>query len=269
MLCHTPKVRGPIAGESVLSRAVRIFEVFGPDQTVLRVTDISQRTGLHVATVSRLVAELVELGLLARDDDRLVRIGMRMWELATRASPTLTLRDAAMPFMEDVHAIVGNHVQLGVLEGDDVLFIEELSARQGAISYTRLAGRLPLTVSSCGLVLLAFGDSQNEQRAVQRASGVDGATTAAAEELHAELGRVRRDGYALCRARLNRESMGVAVPVRDASGELIGSLGVVLAVDAVGTSEVPLLLAAARGISRALGSRPLANRQLPESILTE
>ena len=38
-------------------------------------------------------------------------------------------RDAALPFMEDVNAVVGNHVQLGVLEGDDVLFVERLSAR--------------------------------------------------------------------------------------------------------------------------------------------
>ena len=34
-------------------------------------------------------------------------IGVRMWELASRASPTLSLRDAAMPFLEDVHAVVG------------------------------------------------------------------------------------------------------------------------------------------------------------------
>lgn len=42
-----------------------------------------------------------------------MRIGVRLWELAQRASPTLSLRDAAMPFLEDLHAVVGHHVQLG------------------------------------------------------------------------------------------------------------------------------------------------------------
>ncbi len=38
-----------------------------------------------------------------------------MWELALRASPALGLREAAKPFMEDAHAVLGHHVQLGVL----------------------------------------------------------------------------------------------------------------------------------------------------------
>src|SRR5262245_11740161 len=124
-------------GESVLARVVRIFEAFTAEDSALTVSEIARRTGLHVATASRLVAELVSYGCLARDSDRRVRIGVRMWELATRASPTLSLRDAAMPFMEGVHDVVGHHVQLGVLDGDEVLFLERLSAPGAVINYTR------------------------------------------------------------------------------------------------------------------------------------
>jgi DNA-binding IclR family transcriptional regulator len=95
------------SGESLLSRAVRIFEAFSPDETVLSVSEIARRSGLHLATASRLIAELTAHGLLARDEDRRVRIGVRMWELALRASPTRGLRDTAMPFMEDAHAVMG------------------------------------------------------------------------------------------------------------------------------------------------------------------
>lgn len=41
-----------------------------------------------------------------------------MWEPASRASPALGLRSAAMPFLEDLHAVVGHHAQTGVLEPD-------------------------------------------------------------------------------------------------------------------------------------------------------
>src|SRR3984957_14448554 len=144
-------------GESVLSRAVRIFEAFTPDERVLSVSQIARRARLHLATASRLIAELEAHGLLDREPDRRVRVGVRMWELALRASPTLGLRDASMPFMEDAHAVLGHHVQLGVLDGDQVLFVERLSAPGAVINYTRIAGRLPLHASSSGLVLLAFG----------------------------------------------------------------------------------------------------------------
>src|SRR5687768_1259734 len=110
-------------GESVVSRVVRILEAFTPDDPALTVTEIARRSALHVATASRLVAELERHGLLVRREGS-VRIGMRMWELAQRASPALSLREAAMPFLEDLHAVIGQHVQLAVLDGEEVLFVE-------------------------------------------------------------------------------------------------------------------------------------------------
>ncbi|MFG2470276.1 helix-turn-helix domain-containing protein [Streptomyces canus] len=68
----------PQNGESVPARAVRIFETFTPEESALTVSEISRRTGPHVATASRLVAELVSYGFLTRDDDRRVRVGMRL-----------------------------------------------------------------------------------------------------------------------------------------------------------------------------------------------
>ncbi|GAA3998500.1 IclR family transcriptional regulator domain-containing protein [Streptomyces plumbiresistens] len=62
-----------------------------------------------------------------------------------------------MPFTEGVHDVVGHHVQLGVLDGDEALFLERLTAPGAVINYTRIAGRLPLHASSSGLVLLAHG----------------------------------------------------------------------------------------------------------------
>ncbi len=124
-------------GESVLSRVVRIVDAFRPGDTALSVTEIARRSGLHIATASRLVEELTGFGWLQRDDDRKVRIGVKMWEAVSRASPTLSLREAAMPVMEDLHAIVGQHIQLGVMEGDEVLFVERLTVPGAVINYTR------------------------------------------------------------------------------------------------------------------------------------
>ena len=103
---HMPRVA---TGESSLARAVRILEAFTPDEPELTVTEVARRSGLHLATASRIVGQLVEHGLLSRGPDREVRVGMRMWELAARAAPTRSLRDAAMPFLEDLHAVVGHH----------------------------------------------------------------------------------------------------------------------------------------------------------------
>jgi DNA-binding IclR family transcriptional regulator len=245
-------------GESSIARAVRVFATFTPDETSLRVSEIARRTGLHVATASRLIAELTAHGLLERGPDREVRIGVRMWELASRASPTLSLRDAAMPYLEDVHAVIGHHAQLGVLDGDDVLFIERLSARDAVINYSRIAGRLPLHISSSGQVLLAYGPPELQERVLGRAlERYTDDTITDPERLRAALAETRRRGYALLPGHVHEEAAGVAVPVRNALNEVVAALSVIVPNDGRAPAHVPVLIAAARGISRTLSGARL------------
>jgi DNA-binding IclR family transcriptional regulator len=246
-------------GESVLSRAVRILAAFSADEKELQVAEIARRTGLHVATASRLIAELVTHGLLERGPDRQVRVGVRMWELASRASLTVSLREAAMPYLEDLHAVVGHHAQLGVRDGDDVLFVERLSARDAVINYSRIAGRLPLHISSSGLVLLAYGPPEVQERVLSRPLEPHTANTITTpERLRAALADVRRQGFVVTPGHVHQDAAGVAVPVRNGLQEVVAALSVIVPNDGRAMAQVPALLAAARGITRTLSAGPLA-----------
>ena len=248
----------PSHGESVLSRVVRILEAFGPDHTALRVSEIARRAGLHVATTSRLVEELVRYGWLFRAPDRTIRIGLRMWELAARASPALSLREAALPFMKDLHAVVGHHAQLAVRDGQEVLFVERLSAPGAVINYTRIAGRLPLHASSAGLVLLAHAPTElQDQVLAVRLPAYTPNTVTDPGRLRVLLADVRRQGFAFCPGFIHRDATGIAVPVRGPDGEVMAALAVIVPNDANARMQIPALRAAARGISRAMaGPRP-------------
>ncbi len=240
-------------GESVLSRAVRILETLTPEEPALTVSEIARRSGLHVATASRLVATLVGHGLLARRADGRVAVGVRLFELALRASPALGLREAAMPFLEDVHAVVGHHVQLGVLEGTEVLFVERLSAPGAVVNYTRIAGRLSLHASSSGVVLLAHGPRElQEQVLAGPLEAYTRATVTDPARLRALLADVRRTGAAVLAGHLHEDATGVAVPVRDRDQRVVAALSVIVPNDGQARLAVPLLQAAARGIGRSL-----------------
>ncbi|MDV7085565.1 IclR family transcriptional regulator [Rhodococcus sp. IEGM 248] len=243
-------------GESVLARTVRIVESFRSDDSLLTVSEIARRSGLHISTTSRLIDELVGCGWLERED-RKVRIGVRLWEVASRASPTLGLREAAMPFMEDLHAVVGQHTQLGVLEGDEVLFIERLTAPGAVVNYTRIAGRMPLHVSSSGLVLLAHGPSELQERILSEPLKVyTDNTIRTARQLRGVLADVRRHGYILCAGHLYPDTTGVAVPVRDGSGKVVAALSVIVPNDEKAYAQIPALQAAAKGITRVMAAAP-------------
>ncbi|XVQ09374.1 IclR family transcriptional regulator [Spirillospora sp. CA-255316] len=241
-------------GESVFCRVVRVLEAFDPDTPALRVGEIARRSGLHVATASRLVEELVSHGWLRREPDRKVRIGVRLWELASRASPTLGLREAVMPFLEDLHAVVGHHAQLGVLDGHEVLFVERLSAPGAVINITRIAGRLALHTSSSGLVLLAFGPADLQERILAGPlPAYTENTISNSQRLRSFLAEVRRTGYAFCPGFIDERAAGIAVPIRDPANRAVAAMSVIVPNDENARMQIPALQAAARGVTRAMG----------------
>lgn len=240
-------------GESSLARAVRIVESFRYGEPALTITEIAERSRLPAPTVSRLVAGLVDCGWLEREG-RDVRVGVRLWEIGSRASPTLSLRQAARPFMQDLQAVVGQHTQLVVFEGSDVLIVERLSARDAAVNYSLIAGRLPVYASSSGLVLLAHAPVEEQERIMampMRAYTEHGIRTPGA--LRSALAQVRERGYALCAGHIHPATTGIAVPVRGPGTRVVAALSLIVPNDDAAYSYIPMLMAAARGVSRSLG----------------
>lgn len=244
------------SGESVAERIVRVLETFDVDRTAQTPAQIGRRAGLPSTTAHRLVAELVDNGLLDRDESGRVRLGMHLWEVAQRGSRALRLRQAALPFMERVQARLREHTQLAVLEQGETLFLERLSHPDAVSNIARIAGRLPLHASSSGLVLLAFADQEMRRRVLAGPlPAVSPETITDPAELEALLARVRREGVVVAHGYVERVSTAVAVPVRE-RGAVIAALSAVLPRDAPTAGAADELRRASAGITRALEAPP-------------
>ncbi|WP_063039455.1 IclR family transcriptional regulator [Nocardia pseudovaccinii] len=241
-------------GESVLSRAVRILDAFTADDPILQISEIAARSGLHRATASRLVAELVTHGLLTREDDRRVRVGVRMWELGLRASLAQTLREFAMPPMKSAHAAIGHHIQLGVRDRHDVICLERLSAPGAVANSTRVGTRIPLHASSSGLLLLAFATPELQERVLAGPLlSYSPNTITQPDRLRRTIADVRQRGFAWCRGHTHHRTVGVATPIRSSQGTVVAALSAIIPNDEERKGAVvPVLLAAARDISTVL-----------------
>lgn len=236
-------------GDSMTERLVRVLETFTAERTVQTASEIGRRAGLPSSTAHRIVEDLVRSGLLDRDEDHRVHLGMRLWELALRGSRALRLRQAALPHMERVQARIREHTQLAVLEQDSALFLERLSDPDAVSNITRIAGRLPLHASSSGLVLLAFGGDELQERVLSgRLTAVSPDTVTDAAALRRMLAGIRRAGHVVAPGSIETLATGVAVPVRDADGEVIAALSVVQPREVAPDVAIAELLRAARAI---------------------
>ena len=237
------------SGDSMTDRLVRVLETFTVDRTVQTAAEIGRRAGLPSSTAHRIVDDLVRAGLLDRDDEHRVSLGMRLWELALRGSRALRLRQAALPHMERIQSRVREHTQLAVLEQESALFLERLSHPDAGANITRVAGRLPLHASSSGLVLLAHADSALQERILARPlPALSPETMTDAATLRHRLAEIRAAGFVVAPGSIESVSTGVAVPVRDGTGEVIAALSVVLPRETSPDMAIAELLRAARGI---------------------
>jgi len=245
-------------GESMISRLVSILTVFDREQAVLTAAEISAQSGLPISTTYRVLNDMTQWGLLEKDARGRFRTGVRLWELALRGSRTLTLRNAALPFMEDVQYMVRQHTQLSILEGTDILYIERLSAHVGVVNITSVAGRLPARVCSPGLLLAAFASSsvQDQVIATEPPPEYCGPNLSSAE-LRAMLAQIRLQLYARADGWIDKAASGVSAPIRDSSGSVVAAISVIVPNDGTTPQRtIPILQTAAVGISRRLGWRP-------------
>lgn len=136
------------SGDSVVDRVARLISAFPEGPGSLQLSELAHRAGLPLTTAHRLVRQLAAHGLLEIGPGGTVRLGLRLWELVTANSPTLALRQAAMPFMEDIQQVLKQNVNLAVLDGWEALFVERLSRRGSVTNRARVAGRMPVHVTS-------------------------------------------------------------------------------------------------------------------------
>jgi DNA-binding IclR family transcriptional regulator len=127
------------------------------------------------------------------------------------------------------------------------------------INYSRIAGRLPLHVSSSGLVLLAHGPRDLQERILARPLvSYTANTICSAPRLRAVLAEIRRQGFAFCPGHVHEDALGIAVPItvrtRESKPAVVAALSAIVPVTSDGKAVTAVLAAAARGIGRTLAA---------------
>jgi DNA-binding IclR family transcriptional regulator len=245
-------------GRSVSSRLLEVLFAFRPEHPRLTLAALARRTGLPHATARRLALELVAAGALDRAPDGTLTVGTRLWQLGALAPLTEPLRTVALPFMEDLHTALQQHVQLAVLEGREAVIVERLSSPNAVDLVSHVGGVLPLHCSAVGKVLLAHGDGALFDALAERGlGGFTPKTVTDPARLRRELADCRRTGTATVREELTPGGDSVATRIMDAEGRVVAALSVVVRSGSVSlTAAVPSVVTSGLGISRRLGWTP-------------
>ncbi|MDV8014582.1 IclR family transcriptional regulator [Rhodococcus sp. IEGM 1241] len=266
------------AGElsSVLGKARMILDAFDTDHSDLSLTELTRRSGVAKATVHRLAGELVEWGLLERAGTK-YRLGLRLFELGQLVPRQRILRDAALPYMEDLLLATQETVHFAVRDGIDVLYIEKIIGHRGLNQQSRVAGRLPLYCTATGKIILAFSPQSVFDEVVEQGfTALTSRTTMSVSVLRQQTERMRKEQLAVEVEETRLGYMSVAVPVFSGPRTLAGALSVTAPTARLNVSRITgALRTAGAGITRKLHamkcthspSDPLALRTICSPVM--
>lgn len=241
---------------SLTDRSLDVLATFTPDHPTRTLQEVSRESGLPLTTTHRIVADLVAWGALERTREGRLQVGLRLWEVASLAPRGLGLREVSLPYMEDLFVATGENVQLAVREGCEAVFVERLTGRTSVTVLTRVGDRFALHATGVGLVLLAHAPTDIQEQVLSRPLRRWTAHTIGDPDwLRAVLADVRRSGVAVSDRQVTDDALSVACPIRDAHGDVVAALSLVVRHGTVAPSALaPALRAASLGISRALGA---------------
>lgn len=243
---------------TVIDRAFRLLSSFSAGRSEMTLDELVLATGLPRSTTHRLATQLAGHGALERSG-RAWRLGIRLFEIGQLVPHQQRLRDATLPYMEDLYELTHETVQLAVLDAPNVVYIEILSGHRKVPSPSRRGGRMPAYCTAVGKVLLAFSDEARQtllppDTALPRRTPN---TITDVPTLIKELHEVRRTGLAFDREEAALGLTCVAAPVLVAGGMALAALSVSMPLDGRLTPSrvAPALRLAALTSSRQLNAR--------------
>lgn len=197
-----------------LERGIAILQAFKPGADLLGNGELTERTGLSRATVSRLAQTLVDCGMLEHDRRRRAyRLAAPVLSLAhamRSGSPVLQL---VSPWMRTEAEQRKINVGLAVADGCEMVYLESVRYSRRVAWRNVVAGqRVPMELTSLGRAWLSAAPEEARQRLMARFRGRrDSGWRDLAIEIDAAIASVDLHGY--CWASWQPEVVALAMPV--------------------------------------------------------
>jgi DNA-binding IclR family transcriptional regulator len=246
----------------VLDRALGILEVLSNEGTELGPAELSEHLDLHKSTVHRLLMVLERHRLIEkRAQNGKYRLGLKLFELGSKAVAKLDLRERVEPYLERLVSETGETAHICILDGNQMLSIANVESPRTLRTPSTVGRRTPLHCTAVGKAMLAFLPDDEADELIRKCelTAFTHRTLTTPRQLKAELQRIRARGYAMDNEEIEEGLRCIGAPVRDYSGKVIAAMSVAGPAFRLTEQRIPMVarsvMDAARELSSELGYR--------------
>jgi IclR family pca regulon transcriptional regulator len=210
-----------------LARGLAILRACASHARESTIPQLSAETGIPRAAVRRVLYTLTQLGY-ARPQGRGYVLLPRVLGIASAYTSASSLVDQAQPLLDRLRDEISESCSLGVLDGDDLLYVARAETVRIMSIGLHKGSRLPAYCSSMGRILLADLPADTLAGYLQRTALRPRTeyTETDGERFRRLIEQVKTDGYALNNQDFEIGLRSIAVPVRDATGTVVAAMNV-------------------------------------------
>ena len=244
--------------ETTLAKGLKMLETVARSDGPRGVSELGRELGMTRSNAHRLLQTLSALGYV-RHDSVLgqYEATLQLFELGSAVVARRDIRTVSQPLMQELRQRVDENVILSVRDGCEIVVLDRIEGTRTLRTYTPLGSRNPMHCTSAGKLLLAYASKDIVEATLDRLQKFTARTIVTAAKLHAELARIRAQGYATAQAEWREDVGGVCAPIRQRDGTIVAALGVSGPIGRFRPAQIkahlPHLLATTQEISKRLG----------------
>lgn len=255
-MSHTSKIGS-------VQRAIDILNLFDQQNPELGTTEIARALGLHKSTAASLVSTLAANGFLTQNPEtRKYRLGLKLVERAFAMLDQIEIRRIAYPALQQLRDQWNETVNLAILDGPDVVYIERMLGTKALGMRSEVGRRERAHSTALGKAILSCYPipQVREWISTYGLPSVTAKTITDPDQFLAELERVREQGYAVDDEENEIGGRCVGVPIFDHTGNVVAAVSISAPAARLPLDDVPQMGAmvreTAKTISRNLGYLP-------------
>ena len=226
-----------------VERALDILLCFSRQEPTRSLTQIAESVHMSKTTVHRLLTTLEYKRFITRDKfTGLYRLGFRFIEMASLVLQDVELHRWAQPYLKMLSAEFGETVDLSILDGSHVMYLEVIESPQRVKLAAAVGQRLPAYFTASGKALLAYLPEEQVKSIIsENIAESPNQTRTSLQDTLADLKATAERGYAISEQEYEEEINAVAVPIFNAEHHPVASIAIVGPSFRLTKSRLPVL----------------------------
>ena len=243
----------------VITKVLHLLELLDQSPDGLGLKDLAGRSRINKSTTHRFLSHLVSSGYLFRNDQGIYMIGPKLSRLGAGASSQRTLSKICRPILENLRRVTTETVNLAVLDGFEVLYIDILETSHTFRLVSEIGSRRPFYCTSLGKAIAANMDEQAQESLFASVAirQVTPSTITNLAQLRQQLGHIRQQGFSIEEEEAVVGVRCLGAVIRGSDGKVVGAISISGPTARIKNEDLDFLAKeickASREISRRLG----------------